>query len=98
VRRRLRENGLGVFFLGIFAATLVAQALVGHADFNHRQVAHHDDPVSLGRYVLSSDFGTDVLRSSRSTCASAARRNPSRSARRTTTPRASPAETQGQEI
>jgi hypothetical protein len=40
---------------------VVGQALVGHSDFNHLQVAHHDDPVSLGRYVLSSDFGADVL-------------------------------------
>jgi hypothetical protein len=61
VRRVLRENGLGLFFLGIFLATLLGQALVGHADFNHRQRAHHDEPVSLGRYVLSSDFGVDVL-------------------------------------
>jgi hypothetical protein len=61
VRRFLRDNGLGLFFLAIFVATLIGQALVGHADFNHQQVAHHDDPVSLGRYLLSSDFGADVL-------------------------------------
>jgi hypothetical protein len=59
--RFVRENGLGVFFLAIFVATLLAQALVGHADFNHQQAAHHDDPVTLGRYVLSSAFGGDVL-------------------------------------
>jgi hypothetical protein len=61
MRRFLRENGLGLFFGVIFIATLVGQAFVGHADFNHLQVRHHDDPISLGRYVLSSDYGADVL-------------------------------------
>jgi hypothetical protein len=61
MRRVLRDNGLGLFFGTIFLATVVAQAFVGHADFNHRQVAHHGDPVSLGRYVASSDFMADVL-------------------------------------
>ena len=27
-----------------------AQAFVGHADFNHDQAAHMDDPISLSRY------------------------------------------------
>jgi len=61
VRRFVRENSLGVFFLVIFSATLVGQALVGHADFNHQQVAHQDDTVSLGRYIMSSEFGVDVF-------------------------------------
>jgi hypothetical protein len=61
MRRFVHDNGLGLFFGGIFLATLVAQAFVGHADFNHLQLRHHDDPISLGRYVLSSDFGSDVM-------------------------------------
>jgi hypothetical protein len=61
LRRFLRDNGLGVFFGAIFLAALIGQALVGHADFNHMQLRHHDDPISLGRYVLSSDYGSDVL-------------------------------------
>jgi hypothetical protein len=61
VRRVLRQNGLGLFFGSIFLASLVGQALVGHADFNHQQTAHHDDPISLGRYVASSAFMVDVL-------------------------------------
>jgi hypothetical protein len=59
--RFLRVNSLGIFFAIIFLAALAAQALVGHSDFNHDQIAHQGDPVSLGRYVLSSDFGADVL-------------------------------------
>jgi hypothetical protein len=57
----LRHNGLGLFFGTIFLVTLVGQALVGHADFNHLQIAHHGEPLSLGRYVTSSDFGADVM-------------------------------------
>src|SRR4051812_31430164 len=59
--RFLRENSLSIFFGVIFLATLVGQALVGHADFNHQQLAHQGDPISLGRYVTSSSFGVDVM-------------------------------------
>ena len=59
--RWVRHHGLGLFFAGIFLVTLVLQAIVGHADFNHAQIAHQDDPVGLWRYVTSSDFGADVL-------------------------------------
>jgi Domain of unknown function (DUF6766) len=61
MRRRLRDNGLGLFFGGIFLATLVAEALVGHSAFNSEQLSHHDDAISLGRYVFSSSFGSDVM-------------------------------------
>jgi hypothetical protein len=59
--RSVRDNGLGLFFGAIFLLTLVGQALVGHSDYNHLQAAHHGDPLSLARYVTSSDFGADVL-------------------------------------
>jgi hypothetical protein len=61
MRRILRDNGLGLFFGGIFLMTLIGQALVGHADFNHQQLSHQDDPVSLARYLFSSSFGSDVM-------------------------------------
>jgi hypothetical protein len=57
----LRHNGLSLFFLAIFLATLVAQALVGHAAFNHDQLAHMGDPISLSAYVTSSVFAVDVM-------------------------------------
>src|SRR6476659_4893177 len=59
--RFLRENGLSLFFGGIFLATLVAEALVGHANFNHQQLAHQGDPITLWQFVTSSAFGTDVM-------------------------------------
>src|SRR5215212_5774065 len=61
MRRFLRENSLTLFFLALFLATVVAQAFVGHADFNHVQVAHQNETVSLWRYVTSSSFAVDVM-------------------------------------
>ena len=61
MRGFVRNNGLGLFFGGIFLLTLIGEALVGHADFNHQQFSHHDDPISLSRYVFSSSFGSDVM-------------------------------------
>jgi hypothetical protein len=61
MRGFLRNNGLSLFFAAIFLAALVGQLFVGHADFNHEQIAHHDGTMSLGRYLLSSPFGSDVL-------------------------------------
>jgi hypothetical protein len=57
----IRENGLTLFFTALFAVCLVAQALVGHADFNNDQLAHHEQPVSLAHFVTSSAFWVDVM-------------------------------------
>jgi Domain of unknown function (DUF6766) len=59
--RFVRNNALSLFFLGIFLAAVIAQALVGHGEFNNEQRAHNADPISLGRYVFSSSFGADLL-------------------------------------
>jgi hypothetical protein len=59
--RVLRNHGLALFFLAIFLAALVGQALTGQDDFNHAQLAHHGDAISLGRYVTSSEYWVDVL-------------------------------------
>jgi hypothetical protein len=57
----VRDNGLTLAFGLLFLGTLTAQAFVGVADFNALQVAHHGDPISLWRYLRSSEFGVDVL-------------------------------------
>jgi len=59
--RFVKLNGLSLFFLAIFLAAIVGQALVGHGEFNNEQLAHNGDPISLGRYVFSSDYGADLL-------------------------------------
>ena len=58
--RFVRENGLSIFFLAIFLGTLVGQAFVGHGLFNQDQLLHHGDPISLGRYLTTSEFAADV--------------------------------------
>jgi len=57
----VRAHGLSLVFGALFGATLIAQAFVGHADFNAIQLAHNGDPITLWRYVSSSEFGVDVL-------------------------------------
>ena len=61
MRAFLRDNGLALFFLGIFLASLVGQSLAGQRVYNQEQLAHGDSPVSYLRYVTSSDFGQAVM-------------------------------------
>ncbi|TWF79628.1 hypothetical protein FHX44_115562 [Pseudonocardia hierapolitana] len=61
VRRILRDNGLGLFFGGLFLITLVGQAFAGQAQYNDQQVSNGGDPVSLMQYVTSSTFAVDVV-------------------------------------
>jgi len=61
MRRFLRDNGMSIAFLGLFLAAVIGQAIAGHADFNHTAQGHGDPTISLGRYVLSSDFGSAVM-------------------------------------
>ena len=61
MRGFLRDNSLSLAFIAILLASLVGQALVGHAGFNHDAVAHNGAPISLGRYVTSSSFMADVM-------------------------------------
>ncbi len=59
--RFVRDNSLILAFLSIFLASLIGQAFVGHSDFNHDQVAHQDDTMSLWRYLTSSAYWVDVM-------------------------------------
>jgi hypothetical protein len=61
MRTFLKHNGLSIFFLVLFLTALVLQALAGHADFNEDQLRHDNPTMSLGRYVISSEFGVAVL-------------------------------------
>jgi hypothetical protein len=61
MRRLLKENSLSIVFLLLFLAAITGQAIAGHADFNEEQVRHGDPEISLGRYVVSSDFGVAVM-------------------------------------
>ena len=59
--RRLRNNGLSLFFLAIFVLALVGQAIAGNADYNNDEIAHGGEPLSFWRYVVSSSFGQAVM-------------------------------------
>jgi uncharacterized protein DUF6766 len=59
-RSFLQDNGLSLFFGGIFLAALVGQALTGWSNYNNEQVAEGLQTVSLTRFVTSSHFAVDV--------------------------------------
>jgi hypothetical protein len=61
MRTFVKHNGLSIAFLGLFVLALVFQAIAGHADFNEDQIRHGDAELSLGRYIVSSEFATAVL-------------------------------------
>jgi hypothetical protein len=61
MRRFLRDNGLSIAFLVLFLAALAGQAFAGWHDFNNEATTHHQDAITLGRYLLSSSFGNAVM-------------------------------------
>ena len=60
MRKALRNNSLGLFFGVIFLASLVGHAFAGWQAFNAEQAADGLGTLSLGRYLVSSDFAVDV--------------------------------------
>src|SRR4051812_6375524 len=60
VRRKLRDNGLGLVFGLLFLAALIGQAIAGHADFNNQQITTGGEPKSFLQFIASSDFVVDV--------------------------------------
>jgi hypothetical protein len=60
VRRRLRDNGLSLFFGTIFLLALLGQAISGLALYNNDQLISGGEPVSFWAYVTSSSFAVDV--------------------------------------
>lgn len=60
VTRYLTQNGLTLAFLGLLLAALVGQAFAGVAEVNGEQRATGGATLSLGQYLLSSQFTVDV--------------------------------------
>ena len=60
VRKFVAENSLSLFFLAIFLAALVGQAIAGHSLYNQEQVEHNVSAVSFWRYIGSSHFAQAV--------------------------------------
>jgi hypothetical protein len=61
VRQFIRHNSLSLFFLALFLGALVGEAITGHRVYNQEQLAHGGDPISLGRFLTSSEFGQAVM-------------------------------------
>jgi hypothetical protein len=59
--RFVRDNGLALCFLGLFLASLIAQAIAGHAAYNADQLQHGGVDISLSSYVVSASYGAAVL-------------------------------------
>jgi hypothetical protein len=61
MRTFLRENGLSLFFLATFLATLVAQSFAGQHDYNAELAEHGASAVSWWAYVTSAVFWGAVM-------------------------------------
>ena len=59
--RTLRAHGLSLFFLALFVAALIGQAIAGHAEFNNEAVEHGSETLSLWSYLVSPAFGQAVM-------------------------------------
>jgi hypothetical protein len=61
MRRWLFEQSLTLFFLAIFLLSLFGQSVAGLVAYNDEQRSHGDPTVSYGRYLVSPDFGGNVM-------------------------------------
>ena len=61
MRRFIRNHSLSLFFLVIFVAALIGQAIAGHALHNEDAMAHDGTTMTFWRYIVSSDFGNAVM-------------------------------------
>jgi hypothetical protein len=56
VRGFIRDNSLSLFFLALFAAALIGQAIAGHGLYNEEAAAHGEPTLGLWSYMTSSHF------------------------------------------
>src|SRR4051812_3421872 len=56
IARFLRNNGLTLAVLGLFALTVVAQVATGIRTYNQWRSDHHRPPVSLREYLTTGHF------------------------------------------
>lgn len=59
--RFLRENGLTLTLLALFALAIAGQALAGCRSYNEERVQHHEVEVSLSSYLETGDFISAVF-------------------------------------
>ena len=61
MRKWICDNSLSLFFLVIFLAALLGQAIAGHILHNENAMEHQGTTMSFWRYIRSSDFGNAVM-------------------------------------
>jgi len=61
MRRWIFEQSLTLFFTAIFLLSLFGQSVAGLRAYNADQVAHDEATISYPRYLVSSDFGGNVM-------------------------------------
>ena len=61
MRSVVRDNGLSLFFLTLFAFTLTAQSFAGQRNFNAEQREHRAEALSWWDYVTSADYWSAVM-------------------------------------
>ena len=61
MRSVVRDNGLSLFFLTLFAFTLTAQSFAGQRNINAEQREHGAEPLSWWDYVTSADYWSAVM-------------------------------------
>jgi hypothetical protein len=59
--KTLRNHSLSLFFLTIFVAALIGQAIAGNAEFNNEAMEHGSETLPFWSYVVSPDFGQAVM-------------------------------------
>ena len=63
MRRFVRDGGLSLVFLAIFALSLIGQSIAGHA-YNNQELAQHGRPPETWiDYVVSAEFWNRTLQS-----------------------------------
>ncbi len=60
MRRFVRDGGLSLVFLAIFALGLIGQSIAGHAYNNQELAQHGQPPTPYLEFITSSDFLVDV--------------------------------------
>ncbi len=61
MRRFVKDNGLSLAFGALFLLALGFESIAGWHGYNADQLTHHEDAVTWGHYVTSSNFGVAVL-------------------------------------
>jgi len=60
-RSFLRDNGLTIALMTLFAVSIVGHALAGWGTYNHEQVSHHQTQLALSQYLVSGQFISSVF-------------------------------------